>query len=178
MSEPETPGVVILFTGNGKGKTTAAIGTAVRAAGHGFKVAIILFMKSSDVCLGEITALSHIPDVSIHRYGRGGWITKNNIRPEDVEQAEEGLNMAREIIFSNQYDLVILDEINTVFELGLIKKKQLVEMIKSRPGRVSLILTGRNANAELVSLADTVTNMSMVKHQYNKGIQAREGLDY
>ena len=178
MSDPEPTGIVIVFTGEGKGKTTASLVTAVRAAGHGYSVALILFMKSADFSYGELKTLSGIPNISVHRYGHVGWVRENRVRPEDIKQAEAALDMASNCIYGNEHDLVILDEVNNAIDMGLISKQKLLKILKKRPHQVSLVLTGRNADAELIDMADCVTNMSMIKHHYNKEIQALKGLDY
>ncbi len=178
MAEPDIPGVVVLFTGDGKGKTTAAVGTAVRAAGHGLRVALIFFMKNNSIDSGEVAALSRIPNIAVFKHGCGGWVTKDNICQEDVDKTTGGLKLAQQVVGGNEYNLVILDEINTAIDLGLAEKEKLLEIIKGRPTNVSLILTGRNACAELVALADVATEMLMIKHHYEKGITARKGLDY
>jgi len=178
LPEPDLAGSVLIFTGNGKGKTTAAIGAAVRASGHGLKSLMVLFMKGSGFCHGEITALSQIPEIAVKNFGHEGWVDKNNIRPEDIKEAKAALQYSREAILSNQYDLVILDEIHPAIECGLVEYNDILDIIKNRPFKVSLILTGRNADKRLFEYCDVVTQMSMIKHQYGQGINARKGLDY
>jgi len=169
---PGNKGLVSIFTGDGKGKTTAAIGTAVRAAGHGLRVFIVFFAKGGQFLNGEAKALSCIPNITIAGYEHKGWIDKDNITPEEKEQAQAALASAREAMHSGRYDLIVLDEINMV---GL---DEMAEFIKDKPANVELILTGRYAEPGLVQMADLVTEMLAVKHPYNSGVKARPGFDY
>jgi cob(I)alamin adenosyltransferase len=176
---PETKtGNIIVFTGNGKGKTTAALGTSVRAAGHNLRVLIVFFMKGARYSHGEFIALENIKNISLKSFGQKGWVRKGKLKPEDVEKAVEGLEFARLAIMSSKYDLVVLDEINPAVETGLIKVEKVCDIIKNRPKGISLILTGRNADPSFIELADVVTEMKMIKHPYDKGTSALIGLDY
>ena len=171
-------GLVSIFTGDGKGKTTAATGTAVRAAGHGLKVFIIFFMKGKDFVHGEVNALTKIPNITLASFGQEGWVDKENIKPEDKEQARLALVTAREAVLSGKYDLVILDEVNIALDYKLIELNEMVKLIKDKPRNVELILTGRYADPRLVQMADLVTEMLMIKHPFSRGIKARRGIDY
>jgi cob(I)alamin adenosyltransferase len=171
-------GLVSVFTGDGKGKTSAATGIATRAAGHGLRIFIAFFMKADNYIHGEKKSLSSFPNVTLKSFGREGWVDKNNIRPEDIEQANTGLNAAREAMLSGKYDIIILDEINPAVDFGLISIDTVLDLIKDKPGNVELILTGRNADARLIQAADMVTEMLAIKHPYENGIQARRGIDY
>ena len=171
-------GLVSIFTGDGKGKTTAAIGTAVRAAGHGLKVFIVFFMKGKDYIHGEVNTLPQIPNITLASFGQEGWVDKEKVKPEDKEQARLALAKAREAVLGGKYDLVILDEVNIALDYKLVELNEVVKLIKDKPGNVELILTGRYANPRLVQMADLVTEMVMVKHPFSRGIKARRGIDY
>ncbi|MDD4874360.1 MAG: cob(I)yrinic acid a,c-diamide adenosyltransferase [Dehalococcoidales bacterium] len=171
-------GLVSIFTGDGKGKTSAAIGIAVRAAGHGLRVFIAFFMKSNNYIHGEKIAFSSFPNVTIKNFGGDGWVDKNNIQPEDREYAKLGLITVRDEMLSGKYDIIIADEINIAADFGLIEVAEILKLIDEKPVNVELILTGRYANTRLIQAADMVTEMLMIKHPYNSGIQARKGIDY
>ncbi len=172
------PGLVTVFTGNGKGKTTAAIGTAVRAAGYGLQVCIIFFMKGKMFPQGEVKALAQFPNVKLASFGQPTWVKKGCVNEEASEQALAALGLAKEIVNTGEYELVILDEINNAVDFGLIPVDMVKEMILERPQGVDLILTGRNAHADIIKIADTVTEMVNIKHAFEQGIKAREGIDY
>ena len=171
-------GLITVFTGDGKGKTTAAIGTAVRAAGYGLRVYIIFFMKGKMFSQGEVKALAQFPNIKLVCFGHQGWVKKKPANKEAREQAVKALNLAREVIAGNENDLVILDEINCAVDFGLIPVNDVTAMAASKPDSVDLILTGRHADARIVQMADVVTEMVNVKHAFERGIRAREGIDY
>ena len=175
---PGNRGLVSIFTGDGKGKTTAAIGTAVRAAGHGLRVFIVFFAKGDQFFNGEAKVLSRLPNVTIASYKHNGWIDKENVSPEDRELARAALSSAREAMLSGNYDLIVLDEINIAINYNLVSLDEMVKFINDKPANVELILTGRYAEPELVQMADLVTEMLMVKHPYTSGVKARKGIDY
>jgi cob(I)alamin adenosyltransferase len=171
-------GLVQVFTGDGKGKTTAALGTILRAAGHGLKIFIIFFIKG-DYAYGEYSTLAKLPNVRLASFGRRQFIYKNReINPEEKKQAEAALAAAREAVTSGHYDLVVLDEINVALDFHLIEVDDIISLIKNRPPHVELILTGRNADNRLIEMADLVTEMVKVKHPYDKGVKARQGIEY
>lgn len=178
LSQPFNKGLVSIFTGDGKGKTTAAIGTAVRAAGHGLRVFIVFFMKSEDYLHGEANALSKLANVTMTSFGQTDWVNKDNVKPEHKEQAILALAAAREAILSGNYDLVVLDEVNVAINYKLISLDEVVKLINDKPQNVELILTGRYADPKLVQMADLVTEMLMIKHPYTRGVKARRGIDY
>lgn len=178
MPQANTSGSVIIYTGDGKGKTSAAIGTAVRAFGHGLNVLIVLFMKGSSYDHGEVRALKGFAGITIKSFGQPGWVKKGRISEGDVEQAQLALSCARSAVLSSQYDFVIMDEVNAALECGLVEFDQLQSIVKNRPAHVSLVLTGRNADPRLFEMADIVTEMKPVKYRYSKGNNARRGLDY
>jgi cob(I)alamin adenosyltransferase len=171
-------GLVTVFTGDGKGKTTAAIGTAVRAAGCGLQVYIIFFMKGKMFSQGEVKALAQFPNIKLASFGQQAWVKKGSDNSEAREQALKALDLARKIVNAGEYDLVILDEINNALDLSLITVDAVREMMLEKPQNVDLILTGRNASADIIEIADTVTEMVNIKHAFEQGVKAREGIDY
>lgn len=176
MSE-DRQGLVQVLTGNGRGKTTAALGTILRAVGQGFKVHIIHFMKGS-YPYGEHKALEYLPDVTVSRYGKLDFVDPSNIRDDEREEALKALEAGREAIQSGNYDMVVLDEVNIASGWGLIPVEDVVNLIKEKPKNVELILTGRYADKRIIDIADLVTEMVEIKHPYQKGIHARKGLEY
>jgi len=170
-------GLVQIFTGNGKGKTTAALGTILRAAGHGLKVFIIFFMKG-DYAYGEYKTLASLPNVAVSSFGFRKLTDPTNITPEEKEQARLALAAAREAVNSGRYDLVVLDEVNVALGWGLIEPEEVIQLVRDKPAGVELILTGRYADSRLVEMADLVTEMVKVKHPFDKGIKARKGIEY
>lgn len=173
---PDTNGLVHIYTGNGKGKTTAAIGLGVRAVGAGFKVHMIQFMKGRRY--SEIDAIEKIPGFTVRQFGRDEFVSKKNPAEIDINFAKDGLDYAREIISSGKYDLVILDEINVALDFNLVPLKEVLKLVNSRPKNLEIVLTGRYAPKELVEIADLVTDVGEVKHPYQKGIEARKGIDW
>jgi len=176
--QPGDRGLVYIFTGDGKGKTTAAIGTAVRAAGHGLKVLIVFFAKGDKYPRGEDNALSRLPNIIIAGCCHEDWIDKENIKDKDKELAKSTLATAREAMLNGNYDLIVLDEINIAINYGLVSLDEVIGLINNKPNNVELILTGRYADPKLVQIADLVTEMQMVKHPYSKGVKAHRGIDY
>lgn len=170
-------GLIQVYTGNGKGKTTAALGQALRAAGRGLKVYIIQFIKGG-FDYGELYIVDKIPNIELKAFGRGRFITGKKPKPEDLEEARRAMELAKKVISSGEYDIVILDEINVALYYGLIKVDDVVEMLKKKPKHVEVILTGRKAPDEIVELADLVTEMVEVKHPYQKGMPPRLGIEY
>lgn len=170
-------GLVQIFTGNGKGKTTAAMGAVVRAAGHGFKVMVVSFMKGV-YDYGEYKTLSKIPNVEISLFGFRHLIDPSNVKPEEKEEAGKALAKAREAMLSGEYDLVVLDEVNVALSYNLIEVGEVIRLIDDKPPGVELILTGRYVDNGLIERADLVTEMVKVKHPYDKGIKARKGIEY
>lgn len=169
--------LVQVYTGPGKGKTTAALGLAVRAAGHGFKVYMIQFMKGR-INYGELKTAESIPNFEIKQFGRPEFVSKENPDPEDIRLAQEGFEHAKSIIFSKDYDIVILDEINVAMDFKLIPVQDVVALIEEKPETVELVLTGRNCPREIVKTADYVTEMLEIKHPYAEGTLARKGIGW
>jgi cob(I)alamin adenosyltransferase len=170
-------GMVEVFTGEGKGKTSAALGMILRALGHGLRIHIVFFMKGS-FPYGEQKTLSQLPNVTFKKFGFETFCDPANIKLEEKEQAQDALLASREAMLSGDYDMVILDEVNVATGWKLIDISQVVQLIKDRPENVELILTGRHADPRIIELADVVTNMAKVKHPYDRGILSRKGLDY
>ena len=168
---------VQVYTGNGKGKTTAALGLAVRAAGHKFDVYMVQFMKGQ-INYGELETAKIIPHFEIKQFGRPDFVSKESPDPEDVKLARKGFEHAKKIIFSLQYDIVILDEINVAMDFHLIEKEAVITLLKERPKTVELVLTGRNCPREIVKIADYVTEMLQIKHPYTEGTLARKGIGW
>jgi cob(I)alamin adenosyltransferase len=177
LTQKTGPGLVQVFTGNGKGKTTAAVGTIVRAAGYGLKVFLVSFMKGK-YAYGEYETLSHIPNVEIAQFGLRKFSDPANIKSEEKEQAEAALEAARKAITSGSYDLVVLDEVNVALSFNLISLDKVIKLIEEKPPRVELILTGRYAANKILEIADLVTEMVKVKHPFDKGVKARKGIEY
>ncbi len=176
-SQPSRKGLVQIFTGDGKGKTTAALGLVIRALGHGLRVFIAVFMKG-DYPYGEWEALARFPGVKIARFGFRTFTDPANVKPEEKEQARRALAAAREAMLSGHYDLVILDEVNIATAWKLVELNEVVKLIQDKPPSVELILTGRQADKELIELADLVTECVKIKHPYDRGIKARTGIEY
>lgn len=173
-------GLLIVYTGPGKGKTTCALGTAFRAVGQGLRVLMVQFIKGS-WHYGELDAAKMLGDdkFEIHPMGRGFVkIGGAETNPEDVRLCEEAWSFGRDQMYSSHYDLVIFDEINYVIGYKMLDPEKVVEALARRPERVHVICTGRNAHPKLVELADLVTEMREVKHPYTKGILAQRGIDY
>lgn len=168
-------GYVQVYTGDGKGKTTAALGLALRAAGAGLKVFIGQFIKGLEY--SEISALrKKLPEITVRQYGRGCFII-NKAEEQDKQLARAGLEEISAIIQSGEYDVVILDEANIAIYFELFSIDDLLKIIAAKPEHVELIITGRKAHPALIEAADLVTEMQEIKHYYQKGVQARKGIE-
>jgi cob(I)alamin adenosyltransferase len=179
MGEKRLPqGMIQVYTGNGKGKTTAALGLACRAVGHGYTVFMIQFMKGN-IEYGELeTARKLAPSLTIKQMGRECFVSRENPDPEDIRLAQEAMALAKTVITSGEYDIVILDEINVALDFGLINTQEVIQLMdEERPAHVELILTGRYAPQEIMERADLVTEMVEIKHYYQRGVASREGLE-
>ncbi len=172
-------GLIIVNTGPGKGKTTAAMGTALRAVGQGMRVLMLQFLKGS-WHYGELDAVKAFGNNFIMKQMGRGFVKvgTENPDPEDVRLVHEAWAEAKAAIESGDWDLVILDEINYAISYGMLDPAKVVESLKSKPDLVHVILTGRNAHPTIVDLADTVTEMRQVKHAYEKGVMAQRGIEY
>lgn len=176
-SESFSRGLVQIFTGDGRGKTSAALGTVLRALGHGLRVYIVFFMKD-DYVYGERNILSNLPNVTMVSFGQREFVDPTNIKPKEIELARQALAAAREAVFNGNYDLVVLDEANIAVAWKMVALDEMLSLIRDKPQNVELILTGRQADAELVKSADLVTEMLKIKHHYDKKVLARKGIDY
>jgi len=170
-------GQIQVYTGNGKGKTTAALGLALRAAGRELMVCMIQFMKGGGPYGEHLAAPRLAPYLTIIQTGREGWVNRDNPDAEDKRLAREGLEKADAALTGGRYDLVILDEINGAVSFGLIDVEDLLALMAKRPAAVELVLTGRNADERVVAAADLVTEMREVKHYYKAGVPARIGIE-
>jgi cob(I)alamin adenosyltransferase len=176
-TEMEGPGFIQVYTGNGKGKTTASLGLALRAAGHGYKTIVIQFMKGK-IDYGELKAQKLLdPYLKIVQAGGPDFVNKEKPSEQDVKMAHDGLEIAKKALSEGMYDIVILDELNVAVDFGLITIKEAMGLIEQKPGHVELIITGRYARQEIIDRADLVTEMKEIKHYYHKGVQARDGIE-
>lgn len=169
-------GIVEVYTGNGKGKTTAALGLALRASGRGLKVYIIQFMKAKKA-YGEHFALKKIAGIKQIQFGRKCFVSKENPKKIDVELARKGFEFAKKIVLSGKYDVVILDEISVAVEWNLIDANEVLSLMEKKPKKVELILTGRYAKKEIIEKADLVSEIIEVKHPFQKGMKGRKGIE-
>ncbi len=168
-------GYVQVYTGNGKGKTTASLGLSVRAAGAGLKVFIIQFMKMGDY--SEIKALERFSDlITIEQYGLGRFVM-GKPSPEDIEAGKKGLEKVKSIISAGEHDVVVIEEGNVAVTCDLITTQDLLDIIDSKPDNMELVITGRSAPPEIIKRADLVTEMKEIKHYYQNGVQARVGIE-
>jgi cob(I)alamin adenosyltransferase len=172
-------GLILINTGPGKGKTTAAMGTALRAVGNGMRVLMLQFLKGS-WHYGELDAVEAFGDQWVMKQMGRGFVKIGGAEtdPEDIRMVEEAWDEARAAILSGEWDLVVLDEINYAISYGMLDPAKVVETLKQRPEMVHVILTGRNAHPSLIEIADTVTEMRQVKHAYEKGVLAQRGIEY
>jgi len=173
-------GLVHIYTGDGKGKTTAAIGAGIRAVGHGYKVYMIQFLKGGSKFpeYGEIRAIKAFKNFTVEQFGLPYFVLPGKVSDEDLMIISKALKRAQEVTSSGEYDLVILDEINVAYKLGLLSLEDLLALLKNKASRTELILTGRGAPSELLKRADLVSQIIPVKHPYNSGVKARKGIEY
>lgn len=169
-------GRIIVNTGKGKGKTVAALGTAFRALGHGQKVCMIQFLKGQGK-YGERLMAEKLDNLDWFICGRGFVFRKENI-DDDRKVAQKGFQLAKEKVESDQYDLIILDEITYLIHYNFVDVDQIIKLIRNKPKRLSLILTGRDADPKLIEVADTVSSIESIKHAYDKDIKAQKGIEF
>jgi len=169
-------GFIHVYTGNGKGKTTAAIGLGIRATGEGLKVIMIQFMKGRRY--SELDTLQHLKNFTVVQFGRDEFVSREKPEQVDVDLARKGFAYAREIIQKGGYDLLILDEINVAVDFHLIALKDVIELLENKPETMELVLTGRYACPEIIKHADIVSEILEIKHPYQKGVQSRKGIDW
>jgi cob(I)alamin adenosyltransferase len=170
-------GKVHVLTGPGKGKTTAAFGLAMRAAGHGFRVCIVQFMKTGETT-GEVISARHVGGIDVVQFGTGLFVDSKHITKEDREMAREGFEHARKILSDGSCRLVVLDEVNTVVSLGLLSADEVMDALGSRGAGVEVVLTGRNAPIEFIEYADYVSIIESRKHPFDTGLTARQGIEW
>ncbi len=170
-------GMIQVYTGNGKGKTTAALGLACRASGQKKKVLMIQFMKGK-VNYGELSSAKKLPGFTIKQFGRPSFVDKKNPAPADIKGAREGLAFAAKAIGSGKYDMIILDELNVALDFHLVPLKDVLNLIATKPEKMELVITGRYANPKVIKLADLVSEVKEVKHYYQQGVLARKGIEF
>jgi cob(I)alamin adenosyltransferase len=175
--DKEFKGYIQVYTGNGKGKTTAALGLALRAAGHGFKTYFGQFLKGQDY--GELSAIQKLsPLITIEQFGRKGFIhVTENPDKEDIDRAQQGLRKCTKMMKSLKYSIIVLDEINVAVHFNLFSEKEIHDFLDEKPEHIEVILTGRYAPDSFIDRADLVTEMKEIKHYYKEGIQARFGIE-
>ena len=169
--------LIHVYTGPGKGKTTAALGLALRACGHGWTVLMIQFLKGNRE-YGEVKIVKNIKNIHIEQYGQSKFVRKENPSNIDKKYAVEGFERAKEAIIQSQFDLIILDEIHVAVDFHLIPLEELVSLIQRKPDHVELVLTGRNAHPDVIQLADLVSYIDEMKHPFKEGMSAREGIEF
>ncbi len=168
-------GYVQVYTGNGKGKTTASLGLAVRAAGAGLKVYIVQFLKQGDY--SEIKALKKFSDlITVEQYGLGKFV-KGKPSPEDIEAGKKGIEKIKSVVSAGNHDVVIIEEGNVAVMCGLFPSSEIVDIIDNKPENIELVITGRGATQDIIDKADLVTEMKEIKHYYSKGVKARVGIE-
>lgn len=171
-------GFVHVYTGNGKGKTTASLGLALRALGHGQRVFMLQFMKGSKE-YGELKAAEkYLPNLIIVQSGLETFVSKEQPSREDLDLARQGLDIAKKTIAAGHYNMVILDEINVALDFNLIPLEEVLDLINNKPAHLELVLTGRYVPQEVIDAADLVSDVTLVKHPYYQGVEAREGIEY
>jgi cob(I)alamin adenosyltransferase len=169
-------GLIQVYTGDGKGKTTAALGLALRAAGRNMKVLIVQFMKKWDY--GELHSVELIPNITLKTFGTKDFVYKGKAKKIDYEEAEKAFSFGVEGMQSGDYDIVIFDELNMALYYELLDLKEVVQKLKGESNNVEVVITGRRAPQEIIEIADLVTEMKEIKHPYQKGIEARRGIEY
>lgn len=173
-------GYIQIYTGDGKGKTTASLGLALRALGHGWKVLVIQFTKGDQgTCYGELASSSKfLPNLDVVQFGMDRVVYSHNICLGDFKEAKRGFEYAKKAIQSGEYQLIILDEINICVDMGMIKVNELKEVLLNKPESLEIVLTGRRAHPELIAMAHLVTEMKPIKHYFDIGVLARQGIEY
>lgn len=178
MSVNDELGLIHVYTGRGKGKTTASLGLGLRAVGHGYRVHMIQFMKGRTDS-GELVAVEKLaPLFTISRFGGGGFIKDNGAAAEDIELALLGMQEALDYMRKEKCDLLILDEIGNALRYNLVTVAQVKDLIKAKPAKMELVMTGRGMPEEIMEIADLVTEMTEIKHPFNKGVSSRRGVEY
>jgi cob(I)alamin adenosyltransferase len=177
MTERERIGLTQVYTGDGKGKTTAALGLALRAAGSGMRTYIGQFLKGHRY--GEVESVQRLaPYITLEQYGLDQWVHVESVTSEQKAAAQQGFAQIRRALTSGQYDIVVADEINIALYFGLLTEDQVLQLIDAKPPQVELVLTGRRAPGAIIERADLVTEMQEIKHPYRNGIPARVGIEF
>ncbi len=173
-------GYIQIYTGDGKGKTTASLGLALRALGHGWNVLVIQFTKGDQgTCYGELASSSKfLPNLDVVQFGMDRVVYSHNICFDDYKEAKKGWEFAKQAIESGKYQLIILDELNICVDMNMIKVSEVKEALMKKPESLEIVLTGRRAHPELVAMAHLVTEMKPVKHYFDAGVLARQGIEY
>jgi len=180
LEPKERKGLIVVITGDGKGKTTSALGIALRACGHGMRVCIIQFMKG-DLYAGEWDGIRRLDcDIELHATGKGFCGIQGNPYPwaEHRANAQDAIDLVNEKMASGKYDVMILDELNNSLKLKLVDLEQVLDILHNKPPLMHLVLTGRDAHPQVIELADTVSEIREIKHAYRKGIEPQPGIDY
>ncbi len=172
----DAPGLIMVFTGDGKGKTTTAVGQALRAVGHGYRVFMIQFMKGRDY--GEVLASQQLPNFTLEKAGRDVFVKRGEPDPVDVEMARKGWEKAQEAAESDQYHLLILDELNVALSYGLLPQEEVIDFLKNQKLPLGVIITGREASEEVMELADLVSEVKEIKHHYTQGFTSLKGIEF
>jgi cob(I)alamin adenosyltransferase len=177
MTKQEQIGLVQVYTGDGKGKTTAALGLALRAAGNGMRTYIGQFLKSQQC--GEMESIQRLaPYVTLEQYGLKEWVHVEGVTLKQRRAAQEGLDRIRQVLTSGEYDIVVADEINMALYFGVLTEEEVIQLIDAKPPQVELVLTGRRAPGAIVERAGLVTEMQEVRHPLQRGIPARAGIEF
>lgn len=174
---PLERGLIQVYTGNGKGKTTAALGLAMRAAGQGLRVYIIQFMKGWPH-YGELETVKLIPNITLQQFGTPNFVYKGRATEEDIKGAKAALAEARRAMHSGDYDVIILDELNVALDFELVSLEEVLSLLDEKPEKVELVITGRNAHPQVIERAHLVTEMREVKHPFQQGVPGRKGIEY
>jgi cob(I)alamin adenosyltransferase len=169
-------GFIHVYTGNGKGKTTAALGLGMRAVGAGYKVHMIQFMKGRRY--HELNAIDELSNFTLSQHGRDEFVSKEKPEQIDIDMAQDGFLYAKKLLKTREHDMLILDEINVAVDFNLIDLQDVITLIEQKSKDVELVLTGRYAHPEIIKRADVVTEMLEIKHPYQEGIEARPGIDF
>jgi cob(I)alamin adenosyltransferase len=170
-------GLILVYTGNGKGKTTVAIGLSLRALGHHQTVGFLQFMKGSKN-YGEVIMASALPNFTLVQSGQESFVSYENPDPIDIQMAQDGFELASQWFEENKFDLIVLDEILVAVAFKLISVDQVLDLVHKKPPHLNLVMTGRYAAAEIMEIADTVTEMTEKKHAYNQGVVAKAGMEF
>ncbi len=170
-------GLLLMYTGDGKGKTTAALGLSLRALGHGQKVGFLQFMKGSKN-YGEVRIAEKLPNLTLVQSGRESFVSYENPDPVDIAMAQEGLGILSQWFEEDKFDLIVADELLVALGFKLVTVKEVIDLLENRPVRLNLVLTGRYAPEDILALADTVTIMQEQRHAYQHGVEAKEGMEF